>query len=111
MLNLCRTDNGKIVGSCEINGQLIVSKPHSELPDVLDEVLYMAAFTDQPLLPEPVFDVVWLNEEEEIKCSGCQHILPLNHLKECRTCGKYLCSICSCTQCHSLTSTYRAINR
>ena len=110
-LNLCRTSNGKIVGRCEFNGLLIVSKPHSEIPDILDDVLRIARASDHTLLSDPVFDVVWLNEEKEIKCSGCQHILPLNLLEECRTCGKYLCSICTCTQCQSLVSTFAAISR
>ncbi|GAB3181899.1 hypothetical protein [Telluribacter humicola] len=101
-LELSHTANGNIIGRCVINDLVITSNPQSEIPDVLDEILYIARSYSGPLDKEPVFDVVWANEEEEIKCSSCKHILPKDLLTECSTCGEYLCSLCTCTQCQSV---------
>ncbi|WP_207508943.1 hypothetical protein [Telluribacter humicola] len=68
---------GKIVGRCEINHNLIVSRPKTTLDKVLDEILQVAQLLDEPVYEEPVFEVVWVENRGEVsdraeKNSGSQ---------------------------------------
>ena len=60
---------GKIIGRCEINHRLIVSRPKKTLDKVIDEILHVAELLDEPVHDDPVFEVVWI--KEEVTTKGC----------------------------------------
>lgn len=62
LLYLERTEDGKVIGQCNINGIRITSEPKAKISQVLDEIRRIAHLLGEHIDEDPIFEVVWIKQ-------------------------------------------------